>query len=54
MPLPIILIGIGAAASALGGSAMILNASDRIKNAKEHYDRRLRIQKEHGGSQFCA
>ena len=42
MPLPIILIGIGAAASALGGGAMILNASDRIKNAKEHYDRRLR------------
>ena len=42
MPLPII-IGIGAAVvSAIGGGAMMLSASDRIKNAKEHYDRRLR------------
>ena len=40
MPLPLIL-GIGAAvASAIGGGAMILSASDRIRNAKEHYNRR--------------
>lgn len=42
MPLPII-IAVGAAvASALGGGAMVLSAKDKIRNAKEHYDRRLR------------
>ena len=45
MPLPIIL-GIGAAvASVIGGGAMILSASDRIRNAKELYERRLREYK---------
>ena len=40
MPLPLI-IGIGAAvASAIGGGAMILSASDRIRNVKKHYNRR--------------
>ena len=40
MPLPLI-IGIGAAvASAIGGGAMIIDASARIKNAKKQYDRR--------------
>lgn len=41
MPLPII-IGIGAAISAVIGVGTMISASDRIKNAKEHYDRRLR------------
>ena len=40
MPLPLI-IGIGAAvASAIGGGAMLLDASARIQNAKEQYGRR--------------
>lgn len=42
MPLPLILIGIGAAASAIGGGAAMLDAKERIKNAKEQYERRRR------------
>ncbi len=40
MPFPLLIAG--AVLSALAGGAMILSASDRIKNAKEQYDRRLR------------
>ena len=43
MPLPLI-IGIGAAiASAVGGGVAMLSAKDKIKNAKERYDRRRRF-----------
>ncbi len=42
MPLPILFWAGAAALSALGGGAMILGAKDKIRNAKEHYDRRLR------------
>ncbi len=42
MPLPLILIGIGAAASAIGGGVAMLDANERIKNAKEQYERRRR------------
>ena len=42
MPLPILLWAGAAALSALGGGAMILGAKEKIRTAKEHYDRRLR------------
>ena len=40
MPLPLIIGIVAAVASAIGGGAMIIDASARIKNAKKQYDRR--------------
>ena len=49
MPLPILVgIGIGIATT-LGGGALILSAKDRVKNAKEQYERRFKKHKQTEG-----